>query len=735
VNILDRSLLKNFQTILQYADDLIKEKRIRVLVIYSLKKDFMVGYDLKRIYRLQTSDDAIRFSNHLHSLMFRLENLSIPTVAAVHGACKGVGLEVALSCSYRVSSDHRLTLFELPEVKLGLIPCAGATIRLPRIIGLSEALQLILTGKSINATKARQLGLVDEIFGFNESETKFFNKVREYAFKLANNQFQIIDKYSRNPTSIKNVLLEENVLGRSILEYKAKKHLNAITKGRYHAPYVALETVMRAYSISNLEEAAKIEMKNFAKLACTKQAKNLISLFQMVQFTKKIANFVNPAKAVPITRVGIVGSGSICCAIAQSVALKNFKIYIKCIDEEYVQKDMKQIEILFGSLVARGKMSKEDLAKYIANITADTTYYQLANVQIIIETVIEREEAKQEILRNIEALNPNIIFATNTFSIPVTKIASIAKRKENILGMHFTNLIQNSPLVEIVRTKYTSESAIATVYKFALDIGKLPIIVNDGPGFLTTRLFSIYILEATRLVLEGIPIDQVDIYLQEFGFPIGPFRIMDECGLDIGLTILSVLSEKLDIDVRQYSALHELVKTEKSIGRKVRKGFYIYDDQNKAIGVNPSAIRILHKHHGGNDGIVLKDKLETSHQMQSHKSSSKEMNQNMKLVIDRCILILINEATKCMEERIVNTPEDLDLAMVLGFGFPPFRGGGLLGYCDQLGLTNVVKKLEALSQRFGTRFQPTKLLTRMSKNKQRFFPERRDPPSFQKSNI
>jgi 3-hydroxyacyl-CoA dehydrogenase/enoyl-CoA hydratase/3-hydroxybutyryl-CoA epimerase len=710
VNVLDKLLLQKCSKLFEHVDKYVNENKVHVLVLYSLKKSFVVGADVNMIYPIENPSDAEKLAQDGHDLLFRFEKLSIPTVAAIHGNCLGGGLEIALSCSHRIASNDKSTQLGLPEVKLGLLPGAGGCVRLPRMIGLQEALQLILTGATISAKKAKRLGIIDEVISSDEGERGFFEGVRQYAIQLKLNQSQLTDKYSRRTRTMRQLLLERNPVGRSILEYQTNNYLNSLTKGHYPAPYVALHTIMSAYTAPTLEEASKIEITNFGKLVCTRQAKSLISLFQMIEGTKRIENYCNPTKLIPVTKLGVVGSGVMGSGIAQLAAFKNYQVYMKDIDEAFVQNGMKRVNSLFNSLVTKRKITELEREKYMSNITAGTTYSQLSDTQVIIEAAVEREDVKQEILKTVEELNPNVIFATNTSSIPVTSISAMAKRKENILGMHFFNPIHKLPLVEIVVTKYTSEVALGTIYQLALDLGKIPIVVNDGPGFLITRLFAVYCLEASRLALEGSSFEQVDSILYDFGLPSGPFRIMDESGLDIGLGVFPVLAKKLGLEFEQYNALHDLVKGENACGRKVGKGFYVYDSTGKRVGVNPAAVRIFNKYR-------------TTKQNEAWKNTQ-YVRESSKDIVDRCILTLVNEATKCLEEGIVNNPEDIDLGMILGLGFPPFRGGGLLGYVDQRGIVNVTKRLHELSRKYGDHFHPTKLLQKMAKNNQKFFPER-----------
>jgi 3-hydroxyacyl-CoA dehydrogenase/enoyl-CoA hydratase/3-hydroxybutyryl-CoA epimerase len=652
VNVLDKQLLEKIEKMANQIDDKIKQSRIKVLVLYSLKKNsFIVGADVNMIYSIDDEKEAEAIAREGQLFLNRLEQTSIPTVAAIHGACMGGGFEVTLACTYRIASSNRITQIGLPEVKLGLIPGAGGTVRLSRMIGLKQALQLILTGATLSPQKARSLQIVDELIEY-DNESTFFEKVRKFASNLP--EITPIDKYSRRKKSFSELLFQNNPIGRSFMSYKTTNFLNTMTKGHYPAPYIILDTMIKGYS-STFDRALELEAKSFGKLVCTPEAKNLIALFLMIEETKKPELFVNPSRIIQVKKIGIIGAGQMGAGIAQLAALKNYYVYMKDVDDQLVQLGMQKINTLFQNMVNKKKITPAEKEKYMSRITAGTDYSALKDVEIVIEAAVERLDIKQEIVSKIYEINPLVIFASNTSSIPISTIAEHSKNRKQMIGMHFFNPVHRMPLLEIIKTKDSSQEAIATAYQLALQFGKIPILVHDGPGFLTTRLFAVYCVEASRIALEGIPFEEIDRQLMQFGMPMGAFRVMDESGLDIAINVQPILSKSLDFD--QYHALNELVKVAGATGKKVGRGFYIYDTTTgEKIGVNADALKIFHKYM--NQRTII-DHIKND-------------------IIDRCILTLVNEASKCLDEGRVRTPEDVDLAMIMGFGFPPFKAGYLL---------------------------------------------------------
>lgn len=332
-------------------------------------------------------------------------------------------------------------------------------------------------------------------------------------------------KYSRRGRSIKELMLEKNFLGRWAIDYITKNNLDKLTKGHYPAPYVALETVLKGYKMK-FKYACLLEAESFGRLSCTREAKNLINLFLMMEDTKKLEHVCEPSKIKEINKIGVIGAGIMGAGISQLAALKNHHVYMRDIDLNFIQNGMKKVNALFDKLVQHKKISVQEKDEIMAHVSAGTTNDQLRDAQLVIEAVVEQLDVKQKVLAELEDINPDAVFATNTSSIPIGQIAEKAKFKDRVVGMHFFHPVHKMPLCEIIKTSDTSNIALGTVYKLALAMGKIPIVVRDGPGFLTTRLFAVYVMEAARIGLEGqFPIERIDQLIVDFGMPMGPVCI------------------------------------------------------------------------------------------------------------------------------------------------------------------------------------------------------------------
>lgn len=610
---------------------------------------------------------------------------------------------MALACSHRICTSHKDTRLGLPEVKLGLLPGCGGTVRLPRLIGLQSALEMILQGNSLDAHRALKIGLVDAVLDTSDRSLFFAHAVR-YALAIPIDSFDNESKYNRRGFAWKDALLQSNFVGRYVIDRLTRNTLDRTTRKKYPAPYVILDSVMREFTCTSLQEACDIEAEAFGRLVVTPEAKNLMGLFQMVEETKRMEKYCQREKAVEPNKIAVIGAGMMGSGIAQFSLYKGYEVYLKDIQEQFVEKGLRAVERLFQNLVDREKMKDEDKRHLMNNISAGVTYEPIANIKVVLEAAVEVLAIKQQIVAEVERINPDAIIASNTSSLPISDIAGQAMRKENVIGMHFFAPVHRMPLVEIVMSSYTSKVALATIYKLALQLGKVPIVVRDGPGFFTTRMFACFTMEAARIALDGYSFEHLDELLIRDWMPMGAFRVMDESGLDVAVHVLPILSKTLDIDLDSSIAniIREMVAIG-AIGRKTGRGFYVYDDRGKKQGINQDAIRVFHKHRPvGNPSITARD------------------------AIDRCIYLMINEASRCIEESIVSQPEDVDLGMVLGFGFAPHTGG-LLHYADSIGLRKVCARLDELSILYGQRFRPSVKLLSMSRSGHLFF--RRPKPT------
>eukprot|EP01027_Heterolobosea_sp_BB2_P012190 GEZU01017684.1.p1 GENE.GEZU01017684.1~~GEZU01017684.1.p1 ORF type:complete len:761 (-),score=255.57 GEZU01017684.1:173-2455(-) len=713
LNVIDLAFIEDLNKIVTEIERLISSKQVRVVVFYSQKKgNFVAGADIKGFYPVTDIKDATEVSRVGQRLMDKISNLKAPTLSAVNGAALGGGLELALACSYRVAAKSRGTQLGLPEVKLGVIPGAGGTVRLPKIIGLQQALQIILPGAAVNAEKAKRLGLVDKLIDSEDrfqDENRFFHEVRAYAGTL-------VDKPSKRTytpsKTTQDKILNETWIGKKIVGRMAYNNLNKTTKGKYPAPYKALESTITSTK-TNTTKALEFEANAFGQLLVSPEAKNLMSIFFLTTQAKQVGSKTNNAPVIPVKKVGVIGAGVMGSGIAQIFGFRDFGVYMKDIKPEFVEKGMDTINKLFMKLVQSNKMSKADAQKKLDRIKGGTDNAGFADCEVIVEAAVEQMPLKKKILQECEQVMPeNAIFATNTSSLSVTELATVSKRPQNVVGMHFFNPVHRMPLVEVIRGKHTSDMAVATIYNLALKLGKIPVIVNDGPGFLVNRVLGIYMCEAGRLLAEGGHILFIDKTITDFGMPMGPFRLIDTVGLDVAMHVGHNLAE-LGSRFSQPTSFGRMVSAG-YLGQKSGKGFYAYKD-GKSTGLEPSLEHLL-------------SELRRNTSSYSQPASAAD-------IVDRCILLMVNEAAYILEEGICESPEDVDLAMIMGTGFAPFRGG-LLAYADSRGIKNIVDRLNQLTNQLGPRFKPANLLVEMARDNKRFFPnrpqvpyvERRGPP-------
>jgi len=662
----------------------------KALVILSGKADgFVAGADLEELLAVGDKADVIAMLQRGHDLMQRLAGLPFPTVAAIHGACLGGGLELALACRYRVATEHKKTKLGLPEVQLGLIPGLGGTQRLPRLIGVPAALDMILTGKQLDAKRARKAGLVDD--------TCHPSDLAQAAARWAGQRKE--EKKAPGIARRATDFLAKSPLADKLIFDKARAQTLAKTGGHYPAPLVAIDVVHDGLKLP-LRRALDVESGAFSELVVSETAKNLISIF----FTKNEveARAARIARgALPLPRVGVLGAGFMGAGIAQVLAAKGVSIVLKDRDFGALGRGIAFCQQQFRDLVKRRRMpeaeAKGAMGRVHGTIDYDASFHRLP---LVIEAVFEDVGVKHAVIRETEAAAPDdLIFASNTSALPIADLATASRRPENFVGMHFFSPVAKMPLVEVIRHATTSDEATATVVEAARIMGKTVIVVNDGPGFFTSRVLGTMLNEAAWMLAEGASIEQVDRAMTAWGWPVGPFALLDEVGLDVGRhvaeTVRAALGERLEPP-----AVFARMIEDKRMGRKGKRGFYFYpeesgkkkDKKEKTKEVDQTVYRLL-----GWQPVPISDEE----------------------IVERCWMQMLNETARCMEEGIITNPADVDLGVIFGFGFPPFRGG-LLREADRVGLASVVEKLEGYASRYGMRLEPAELLKRMARNGERF---------------
>ena len=693
VNLVTADLRAEFAAIF---DQLVADSSIRGVVLASAKPDtWIAGADIDEFLMMKGPAAAEALSRGGQELLARLESLDVPVVAAIHGACLGGGLETALACRYRIATDHPKTVLALPEVQLGLIPGAGGTQRLPRLIGLQRALDLILTGRTVRARKAYQMGLVDELVHPAILADVAVDRARKLADKALG------ARRSPKDRGAASVLLEANPIGRAVVFRKARETLLAKTHGHYPAPLAALRAVQVGYE-KGREAGYREEARAFGEMAATDVSKQLIFLFFATTALKKDTGVDEPAPAPrDVGTLGVIGAGFMGAGIASVAAQQATAVRLKDTDLTRIARGIAAV-----SEVLRGRLKKKQITRLqyedqLSLVGGTTDYSGFGRAGLVIEAVFEDLALKHRVLREAEpVIGPSAVYASNTSTIPISEIAEAAERPERVLGMHFFSPVDKMPLLEVIITPRTEKEATVTAVAYGKRLGKTVIVVNDAPGFYTTRTLSAYMNEAGRLLDEGAAIDAVDRALIDFGFPVGPITLLDEVGIDVGGKVGQVLFDAFGTRMAPSESLRRVVESGRT-GRKGRKGFYRYDEAGTKGAVDESVYELL----PNGAARVEMDPV--------------EMQQ-------RCVLAMVNEAARCLEEGVLRTPRDGDVGAVFGIGFPPFRGGPFR-YVDAVGAGRIVDELQALDDRFPGRFEPAAVLVEHARAHRRFYPAQGSP--------
>lgn len=688
-----------------------RSTEISGLVIASRKADsFIAGADLTMLEAVHSEAAGETLSHQAQAAMTSLAALRKPVVAAIHGTCLGGGLELALACHGRVASDHSKTRLGLPEVQLGILPGAGGTQRLPRLIGLHPAIDMLLTGKQIDARRAKKLGLVDEVVpeaillktallaakkrseagaATTKTVTQASQKRRGGLWKSLQPDWSGLQEWAQSRT----------LVGRMVFFDQARRQLLEKTRGNYPAPEKILAVVRRG-----LEEGFQVgmtaEAHAFGELLRTPQAEQLMGIFRAQTALKKDSGVDDPrAAARPITKLGVVGAGLMGAGIGYvSVAKAGTFVRLRDRDDAAVLRGLASLRAPLDKELRRKKLGRAELESTMARVTATTDWSGFADLPLIIEAVFEDLDLKHQVLRQVESVgHPDQIFASNTSSLPISKIAEVSQRPANVIGMHYFSPVEKMPLLEIIVTEKTAPWVIATCVQLGKQQGKTVIVVRDGAGFYTTRVLAPFLMEAAHMLSEGVAIDRIDAALVQFGFPVGPLKLTDEVGVDVGNKVCHVMHQAFGERMEEPPILSTMVKNQR-LGRKSGTGFYLYGDKGKR-GVDASVYSLL--------GIRLQPK---------HLSSEE--------IAWRCVLALVNETLRCFEEGIVRGARDADIGAVFGLGFPPFLGGPL-HFVDSQGAASILQRLESYQARFGKRFEPPVLLRHMVEQRLTFFGERR----------
>ncbi len=675
----------------ELLEALSRDAAVKAIVIASAKKDgFVAGAKIDMIQAVKSAAEAEALSRDAQRGFDLLERSPKPVVAAIHGACLGGGLELALACHWRIATGDRKTQLGLPEVQLGLIPGAGGTQRLPRLVGIAASLDLILSGKSLTAKKAQKLGLVDEVV----PAPILLEVAKRRARELSSGKVRRPGRAAGvqgGLGALQKLVLEENALGRELLFREARKKLLAKTAGRYPAPERALEAVKHGYD-KGVEKGLEREARLFGELAVSDVAKRLIDIFFATTALKKDTGVDDASvKARPVERVGVLGGGLMGSGIASVTVGAGLPVRVREKDDAAAGRALAAVRGLLDEKVKRRALTPIERASTMRLLTATTDWSGFERLDLVIEAVFEDLGLKQEMLRAFEKVNPKGIFASNTSSIPITKIAEASTRPQAVLGMHYFSPVPKMPLLEVIVTPMTAPDVTATAVAIGKKQGKTVIVVNDGPGFYTSRILTPYMNEAAELLIEGAAVEDIDLALTSFGMPVGPITLLDEVGIDVGAKVAKILHGAFGERMTPPAALEKLI-ADGRLGRKSKKGFYTYGEGKKVV-----------------DATVY-DLLPGG---RSRKKLSRDEIQ------ERVVLQMVNEAIRCLGEGILRSARDGDIGAIFGLGFPPFLGGPFR-YADAIGPKALLERLERWHDKFGDRFEPAPLLVDHARDGRRF---------------
>ncbi|MGI8891312.1 MAG: 3-hydroxyacyl-CoA dehydrogenase NAD-binding domain-containing protein [Chthoniobacterales bacterium] len=653
-NIFDAGAMSDLS---EHLDFIEKETSLKGVIVTSAKKSiFIAGADLQTLLRQAQTGEMRAFIAEGQKVFNRLAALKIPTAAAIHGACAGGGYEITLACDYRVASDAPATRIGLPETTLGLVPAWGGATRLPHLIGAEKAGEVILKGKLYSAAEALKLGLVDEVV----SQDKLIESARA---KLGERKpAPPEERASACPDSGKAV--------------EAPKSQNP-------APARAAEIINQSLTSSTDESLAR-ELDAIVELGETESTRNLIRNFFLADRYRKGSSKAPPEK---FAHAAVIGAGVMGSGIAQWLSARGISVILRDVTSEVLARGLANIEKTYGEAVKRGLMSEEKAKEGRSRIVASTDPGRMRDVQIVVEAASEKLAIKKEIFRDLDTkIDDTDILATNTSALSISDLAAETKHPERVIGLHFFNPVSRMKLIEVVIGKQTSDHTKARALAFARQIGKVPVVVQDSPGFLVNRVLFPYLLDAAALFEQGIDAKKIDDALVAWGMPMGPLRLIDEIGVDITSDIAATLEKSLGARGAAPAILQKMQEA-KMLGRKSGSGFYEYEGKQQSP----------------NEAL---EKWRTS--SGTHKSA-----EDLAL---RLVYLMVNEAARCLEEKVVAAPEDADYGMILGTGFAPLRGGPLR-FADHFGAAKMVEA----GDRHGGKFQPCDLLRQHAQKDSKFY--------------
>ena len=650
----------------------------RGLILTSAKRGiFMAGADLHSIRKMNV-EELKNFIQRGQDVFNKLAALKFPTVAAVHGAALGGGYEVCLACDWRVASNDPATKLGLPETKLGIIPAWGGCTRLPRLVSVPKALDVILGGKVLPARQALRAGMIDEV------------APREYLLQAARRWL----KRGKHPHGLAHSA-PVNMVVDAVIAPSARHDVRRKTHGHFPAIEKALEVILKGSSSWDEKDSLVREREAIAELIAGDTTGQLLNLFFLQEKARKFAVPNAPKEVRPLTRVAVIGAGVMGSGITQWLSARGLPVIMRDVDAARVAGGMARIAGLYAGGIRSRTFTEHDVRAGMDRISPAPAEVPLAGVDLVIEAAVEKMEIKKALFRKLDdQVREDAILATNTSALSISELASVTRHPGRVVGLHFFNPVHKMQLVEVITGRETTPEVAQRAIRLAQQIGKLPVLVKDSPGFLVNRILLPYMIEAAALFWQGMNASEIDSAMLNFGMPMGPLRLTDEVGVDVALDVAATLAAAFPSRLRVPEVLPAL-QSAGMLGCKTGRGFFIYRKSSEA-GPNDEA------------GELRPPRM-------PNPPGREEIEK-------RLVLLMVNEAARCLEEGIVGTPGEVDLAMVMGTGFAPFRGGPLR-HADSTGVSNVTGDLTRLAESAGPQYAPCALLREMAKGGKRFYDE------------
>jgi 3-hydroxyacyl-CoA dehydrogenase / enoyl-CoA hydratase / 3-hydroxybutyryl-CoA epimerase len=682
-NVLDQSLLTELQDLVSLLQD---DPNAKLVVFRSGKRSgFLAGADLQQISQLHTEDEIQGALQIGQRLFDSIAALPIPSLAVIHGACLGGGLEMAMACRFRFAKDDPQTKLGLPETQLGLLPGWGGTQRLPALVDLQIALAMLLEGKRLSAQKAERCGIVDRVApeaSFDEELARFVGQI------LQSSAGGLTESLSNLRGAGKSWYrkVTRSYLGRSIVFHFARRQIRSQAKF-----YPALEAALHAAEEGlrrGIVAGLKTEREEFSKLIHTQTHRNLLRIALHRDRARKTETWVSGEhEPLAIHTVGVIGAGIMGAEIAAAFASAGMKVVLIDQTEQLVASGLKRLEDLLMRAADKGVMSVSDAQAHRARVCASTDWNTLREADLVIEAVVERMDVKHDVFRRLDCLlAPHALIVSNTSALSISSMAQVTERAAQVGGLHFFNPVHKMPLVEVVRGAATNATTVATLVRVVRQLGKVPLVTGEGPGFVVNRILFPYFDEAIRLATEGVPVELIDREAKRFGMPMGPLELLDTVGIDVAASVAKTLLSTSE-EASPAGDLLGRMNDEKRLGKKSGHGFYAYKNGHKGNAI--PLRQVIVNRHLGTQRIALGAESFSEIQL-------------------RLAFAMVNEAAKVLQESIVSESWMVDLAMVLGTGFAPFRGGPLR-MAETWGVDATVNQMHEFARKFGARFQPTDL--------------------------